>query len=466
MQPQAKHQLERNKSNYNLGGKMKTTTNLKTHPILIYFFLLTFLILACKEDPPIAPPDPPPPPTVINDTLEVSIIDFTHISIVVNVKNTKNNPNSFVELYRTENRIGYLVAEYPITITDTTIVDDNSGNDLQLNTEYSYYAVRRDTSGARKDTSSIAYAATLEATAFNYTWEEYAIGEWNSVLYDVWGSDENNVYAVGGVRVNDTSYGVIHWDGTEWSIFSQFGGGVAIHGFSANEIWSAGGAVYNFDGNEWNRVDGFTSGNQSFPLDQVLFDNRPYSSIWGTSSNNLYFGNQRGVIVHWNGTNASVVYTHDSQVAVQDLDGYSKDYILGVGIGLVPPLLVVNYDGSNWNKLTVANDPSMYSVTILTKKLSYFAGNGIYQMRDNSFSRTYTSGYVMYDVEYNHQNGVIAACGPFDGMYLNNGVEWRDYRGQITSDNTSYSGIFMINNTIFCVGSTLNEAKIIVGKNY
>ncbi|MCZ7602228.1 MAG: hypothetical protein M5R37_05140 [Melioribacteraceae bacterium] len=431
--------------------------------------LLTFLILACKEDPPIAPPDPPPPPTVINDTLEVSIIDFTHISIVVNVKNTKNNPNSFVELYRTENRIGYLVAEYPITITDTTIVDDNSGNDLELNTEYGYYVVRRDTSGARKDTSSIAYAATLEATAFNYTWEEFSIGSSQygpNVLYDVWGSSETDVWAVGGFYDdNNTNYGALHYNGSEWTPDST-AGGVAIHGFSANDIWTAGGGVYHFNGSQWEKIDSYSSGNQGIPLDEVLYNNRPYSSIWGTSSNNLYFGNQRGVIVHWNGTNASVVYTHDSQVAVQDLDGYSKDYILGVGIGLVPPLLVVNYDGSNWNKLTVANDPSMYSVAILTKKLSYFAGNGIYQMRDNSFSRTYTSGYEMYDVEYNHQNGVIAACGPFDGIYINNGIEWRDYRGQITSENIRYYNIFMINNTIFCVGSTLNEAKIIVGKNY
>ncbi|WKZ69097.1 MAG: hypothetical protein QY331_14140 [Melioribacteraceae bacterium] len=428
--------------------------------------LLTFLILACKEDPPVAPPDPPPPPTVINDTLEVSIIDVTHISIVVNVTSTKNNTKSFVELYRTENSTGYLVAEYPITITDTTIVDDNSGNDLQLNTEYSYYAVRRDTSGARKDTSSIAYAATLEATAFNYTWEEYSIGEWNSVLYDVWGSDENNVYAVGGVRVNDTSYGVIHWDGTEWSIFSQFGGGVAIHGFSANDIWSAGGAVYNFDGNEWNRVDGFTSGNQSFPLDQVLFDNRPYSSIWGTNSSNLYFGNIRGDVVHWDGAKATLVYSDNSEVNVKDLDGYSDDFIIGVGTGLVPPVLAIEFDGNEWSALSIQQIYSANTVSIITPNHVYFGGGGIFQLKSDLYSQAYSTNYYVWRIDYNHQNGVTAAVGAFDAVYLNNGIEWMDYSGQITSDKTTYTWIFMINNTIFCVGSTLNEAKIIVGKNY
>lgn len=444
---------------------MKTISKLKTHPALIYFFLLTFLILACKEDPPIAPPDPPPPPTVINDTLEVSIIDVTHISIVVNVKNTKNNPNSFVELYRKSNGTEDLVAEYPITITDTTIVDDNSGNDLELNTEYGYYVVRRDTSGARKDTSNIAYATTLEATAFNYTWEDYAIGEWNSVLYDVWGTDENNVYAVGTVVRNDSAFGIVKWDGVKWDMEKRIGGLRAIHGFSANDIWSAGGGVYHFTGTEWEKIDSYTSSNQSVPLDEVLFNNLPYSSIWGTSSNNLYFGNIRGDVVHWDGTKATLVYSDDSEVHVKDLDGYNDDFIIGVGTGLVPPLLAIMFNGNSWSKLPIDKNYSLNTVSVITRNHIYFGGDGVFQLKSGVFSKVYTPCYYLWGIEYNHQNGVTVAVGDFDAIHINNGVEWRDYCKQITSDNTSYSGIFMINNTIFFVGSTLNEAKIIIGKN-
>nr|MCU0407144.1 hypothetical protein [Ignavibacteriaceae bacterium] len=65
----------------------------------------------------------------------------------------------------------------------------------------------------------------------------------------------------------------------------------------------------------------------------------------------------------------------------------------------------------------------------------------------------------------NKQTGVTVASGAFDGVYIYNGMEWRDFRGQISSDNTRYSGIFIAKNTIFCVGSTTSEAKIIIGRN-
>jgi hypothetical protein len=383
----------------------------------------------------------------------------------VNINSTANIPNSTVELYRSFNNVDTLVAEYPIVIKDTLIIDDNNGHGLQLNTDYNYYAVRKDSSGENQDTSNIATAKTLAATDFNYTWQEFSIGEWNSVLYDVWGTDENNVYAVGGVRFNDTVYGIIKWNGIEWLPELKLGGNRAIHGFTSSDIWVAGGGVFYFNGIEWKQVDSYTSGGQSIPLDPVLFNNLPYASVWGTSSSNIYFGNQRGKIIRWDGSKAEVVYSDVSNVQVNDLDGYSENFIIGVGIGFTPPLLAVYYDGISWNSLPIQNDPSLYSVAIVSPNDIYFAGSGVYQMMGNNFSRIYTSGYFMYDIEYNRQTGVKVAAGPFDGIYINNGMEWRNYRSQISSDNTAYHGIFLINNTIFCAGSTLNEAKIIVGKN-
>ena len=412
--------------------------------------ILTFYI-GCTEEPPIVPPP------ILNDTITVTITDVTHRSVSINVKTTVNFPNSVIELYRGFNNADTLVAEYPITITDTTILDDNKGNDLQLNTEYTYFAVRRNETGERKDTSNILTAKTLNATNFNYTWQEFFIGEWNSVLFDVWGTGENNVYACGTIMINDTTaYGIIKWNGVEWLPEKEIGGLLSIYGFSPSDIWAVGGGVWHYNGSEWEEYT-YT--------DPVITNNITYTSIWGTSSANVYFGNVGGKIIHWDGIKASVVYTNESDVQVMDLDGYSSDFIIGVGIGFTPPLLAIYYNGISWNKLPIENDPSLYSVAIVYRNHIYFAGSGIYQMKGNNFSRIYTSGYFMYDIEYNKQNGVTVAAGPFDGVYINNGIEWRDYRSQISSDNTAYSGIFLINNTVFCVGSTLNEAKIIIGKN-
>ena len=430
----------------------------------LYSFLFILLILLCTAScNTIEPPDPPPPPPpVYKDTITVTVEDVTHRSITVNIKTTVNNPKSSINLFRIYGNTAELLrADYPITVSDTSIIDEG----LELSTTYTYYAVRIDTTGERKDSSNIVEARTLNATNFNYTWQEFTIGEWNSVLYDVWGTDENNVYAVGTVMFNDTAYGVIKWNGNEWTSEKRIGGLRAIHGFSGNDIWTVGGGVYHFDGVEWNKIDSYTSGGQSIPLDTALFNNLPYTSVWGTSSSNMYFGNSHGRIIHWDGNKASVVYIHESDVVVNDLDGYSSDFIIGIGIGFTPPLLAIYYNGVSWNKLPIENDPSLRSVAIVSRNHIYFAGSGIYELKWNNFYRIYTSGYFMYDIEYNRQMGVTVAAGPFDGVYINNGIEWRDYRSQISTDNTAYSGIFLINNTVFCVGSTLNEAKIIIGKN-
>ena len=425
--------------------------------IIISTVLSVFLVLSCDttELPIIQPPTP-----VVKDSIEVFVTGTFHRSLELNIKTTAQNKNSVIEVYRQQSNVNTLIAEYLITITDTTITDDNNGNDLQINTDYSYYAVRKDSAGERKDTSNIVVTRTLAPTSFNYTWQEFSLGsgENPNVLYGVWGRDENNVYAVGGVTINDTVYGIIHWDGIEWKPVKYYGGGYAIYGFSASDIWVVGGGVFHFNGTIWEEY--------TF-RDPVILANISYTSVWGTSSDDLYFGNSGGTIVHWNGTRAEVVYTNPSIVQVKDMDGYASEFITGVGTVMIPPLLSVKYNGISWNQLPISSNWSLNSVSIINRNHIFFAGDGIFEMKRNNFSQILSPGYYIIDVKYNKKNGVIVGAGSFDGIYINNGLEWQDQRRQITSDNTSYSGVFLTNNFIFCVGSTTtgNKAKIIIGKN-
>src|SRR5574338_208837 len=434
--------------------------------IFLVLTLLVFVQVSCNTtEPPIIQPPPP----VVKDSIEVFITGTFHRSLELNIKTTKKNPNSVIEVYRQQSSVNTLIAEYPITISDTTITDDNAGNDLQINTEYSYYAVRKDAAGEKKDTSNIAKTKTLAATSFNYTWQEFSLGsgENPNVLYGVWGTDENNVYAVGGVTIDDTVYGIIHWDGVEWKPVKYFGGGYAIHGFTANDIWVVGGGVFHFNGVDWRRIDSYTSNGQSIPLDIILFNNLPYTSVWGTSSNDLYFGSGGGKIVHWNGSSAQVVYTNPSIVQVKDMDGYATDFIIGVGTGMIPPLLAVKYNGLSWNQLPINSNWSLNSVSIVNRNHTFFCGGGIYEMKRNNANRIYNSGFYIWDIKYNKQNGVTVASGSYDGIYINNGFEWMNLKGQITTDESTLVSVFLISNTVFCVGSTTlnNKAKIIIGKN-
>ena len=169
--------------------------------ILALGLTITVMISSCKKDNPVVPPVEPP--AVLKDTVTLSVTGVTHRSVEVNVKCTMNNEKLIILLYRRLNNTDTLAAEYPVEAADTTITDDNNGEGLQVDTEYKYYAVLRDTTGEIKDTSNTVSARTLPVTSHNYTWQEYTIGEFGSALYDVWGTDENNVWAVGSIYINN-----------------------------------------------------------------------------------------------------------------------------------------------------------------------------------------------------------------------------------------------------------------------
>ncbi len=430
---------------------------MKRNIISSMLILLFVTYSGCQENPPVVPPVVPP---VLKDSITVTVTGTAHRSIEVKITTTAKNLNSVIEVYRQQSAVNTLIADYPITKTDTTITDDNNGNDLQIDTEYNYYAVRKDSAGERKDTSNTAETKTLAATSLNYTWQEFSLGSGNNpnVLYGVWGTDENNVYAVGGVTINDTVYGILRWNGIEWLPEKKNGGFQSIIGFSATDIWAVGSAVWHFNGSVWEEYT---------HRDQVIQDNRTYISVWGTSSNNLYFGSGGGTIVHWNGSKAQVVYTNPSIVQVKDMDGYASDFIIGVGTGMIPPLLAVKYNGTSWSPLPINSNWSLNSVSIVNRNHIYFGGDGIFEMKRNNFSQILSPGYYIIDINYGKHNGVIIGAGFFDVIYIHNGIEWRNFSKQVSSDNTSYSDIFQINNYIFCVGSTAagNKAKIIIGKN-
>ncbi len=119
---------------------------------------------------------------MVKDTVTISVEGVTHRSVELRVQSTTNNDQLTIEIYRTLNNKDTLVSAYPITRTDTTIIDDNNGEGLQLNTEYTYYAVTVDTAGEIKDTSNIVTARTLAPTSHVYTWQEYTIGDFGSTL--------------------------------------------------------------------------------------------------------------------------------------------------------------------------------------------------------------------------------------------------------------------------------------------
>ncbi|NWF51067.1 MAG: hypothetical protein HXY49_11070 [Ignavibacteriaceae bacterium] len=163
---------------------------------------------SCSEDSLVIPPPP-----VVKDIIAVSVDSFTHGGISLKVKSTVHSHQSAIKVFRIFNNTITTIAEHPIQI---------------------------------KDPSNIVTQKTRATTSQNYTWQEYTFGDpgYPNKLLDVWGIDENNVWACGGVKINDTVYGIIKWNGVEWNDLTN--------------------------------------------TDPVLNDNLSYTSLWGKSSSIKY----------------------------------------------------------------------------------------------------------------------------------------------------------------------------------
>ncbi len=425
--------------------------------LLLTVSILIITLVSCKDDPVAPPPSLNP-----QDTINISVTDFTSSSITIDIHTTANNSNSNIRLYRLLNSAETLISEFPILVKDTVIKDDDNGAGLERNTSYTYYAIRIDTSGARKDSSNIVEASTFDTTAHSrYTWQEYTFGNAPSNdIRDVWGTNENDVWAVGGVRIDTKFYGGFHWDGNTWLLDSTVGGS-AIYGFSSDDIWAVGGGVFHYNGSGWERVDGKTVGGGSVPLDTVLYENSPYRAVWGISSNNLYLGGDNGKVIHWNGTKGNVIL--DMIDPINDIYGSSQDNIWvlarDISIGEHP---ISHFNGIEWINTTLPNDLVPITIFTTSEDTVFIGGNSVYYKNGMEWTDFGISEIGAFYALRGISSNDLFAVGSWGKVYHYNGFNWKKYE-DLVSDVT-YTGIYQFGSKVFITGrSSDQKGKIVIG---
>ncbi len=178
--------------------------------------------------------------------------------------------------------------------------------------------------------------------------------------------------------INDTAYGVLKWNGVEWLPEKRIGGLQTIFGFNENDIWVAGNGIWHYNGNLWIDYDNIIR-NPGF------YDNGPYTSIWGTSSSNLYLGNAWGKIIHWDGSKASVVYENSNSIPITDIYGLSRNFILATGGSSTPPSVMVKFQNQTWSEITGLADFKLYYTSYpLSTNEYYVAGENIMRYWNNN----------------------------------------------------------------------------------
>ncbi len=172
-------------------------------------------------------------------------------------------------------------------------------------------------------------------------WKTEHIADGTPGLIEVWAAGPSDVFAVG---LEGT---ILHYDGENWT---QMESGTIRHltdvwGFGPNDVYASGGLSSNASETEYRTTLLHYDGNKwDFVLNRTE-DNYVYS-IWGESSNNLYFSSTFGSFKGNKKDGWIKLHIPDDNTAIRKLRGSSEYNIFLSG----PFGLLLHYNGITWHR--------------------------------------------------------------------------------------------------------------------
>jgi len=302
-------------------------------------------------------------------------------------------------------------------------------------------------------------ATTLDTTSHNFAFETFTFGEHSSsTLYDVAIINENDIWAVGEIYLNDslgnpdpTFYNVAHWNGQNWELKKlYYKGGIwiikTVFAFDENDIWFSGYMRY-LNGN-------FIE----LPIPNILIG-WGINKLWGSSSNDIYIVGNSGNIVHYQNGSWTKIESGLS-TDLQDIYG-AKDVDNNFIKYVAADNLMLKLDADNkLASINVAQNIILLSIWGKTNNLLYTAGNGAVLYKNSAWLNI-NNGYVnhMYRVRGQEYNDVYGISSPGNVINHFNGYSWS---GITTESENKYWSIYVKNNTAVAVGYQLEQAIITI----
>ena len=425
--------------------------------IVVLLFSFTLLVLSCNTT---EPPPPPPNGVTIENTIALTTLWQDLNKIAINFTRSQfDTTGTYTYRLKRKNPAGS-ETEYLFILLglDTTFVDEN----LTQGTEY-IYKVEAEQQGKTTDTSKTIIAATLDTTSHEINWQIDTLGQPGNFLYDVWGLDENNVWAVGYVELRGSGSGIIKWDGSKWGLFPPSEGvKQGIYGFSEESIFVVGESVNRgfaaiWNGNSWTeyRDDYFLSrGDTVYPL----------TGIWGSAPDDVWAVGNQGTIIHWNGTEWQKV---DAGITtrITAIWGTTQSEIYIVPISGVRSALY-KFNGSVWQK--ISDNIGIFSTTLWKVKQQslLIGGTSLLEYNGSMFQEIQIPGRTRGIVKIRGSNiNNIFTAGDFGEITHFNGLSWQDIDDFEVPDGR-YRVLYSVwnsENKVFVVGVDENRAIVISG---
>ncbi len=336
-------------------------------------------------------------------------------------------------------------------------------------------------------------------------------------LRGLWGSSENDIFAVGA------NGRVVHYDGASWSVMPSAASGdlLTVWGASPADVFAGGSSgIYHFDGASWQQMDNAsatrciwgssgadvfgaaragdyrpqhydgvawsymsalmfetnslwgTSGTDVFAvgsgllryngvawnqIDDANVSERPLmNAVWGSSSEDVYAVGLSGYILHYNGTSWNMVYSEGPEL--KSIWGSSADDVFAVGLNGT----ILHYDGTSWQTMASGTETVLNAVWGTSGSNVYAAGGGsIFRYDGTSWSCVYTLSEGAYGLARHALRGVWA--GP-DGTSVAVGAG--NFSMHLTGDTWSarprfrlvqswFNAVWGVSpDTVFAVGGT------------
>ena len=206
-----------------------------------------------------------------------------------------------------------------------------------------------------------------------YDGATWTTGNQSHTIYNSWAASENDVWAA-------TSQGLLHYDGTAWSVSPGMTTGFfwGIWGTSASNVYAAGlsGRFFHFDGTAWSPV--------SVPV------NASWYSIEGTSANDIWASGYQGALMHFDGTTWKDMGrpTSSKIYAIHPLA--PNDVWAASEAGLL------HYDGTGWAISGPLNAGKMLDVWGTANDL-WTTGRGVWHYNGNTWTKLVTAPSSLID---------------------------------------------------------------------
>jgi hypothetical protein len=429
--------------------------NSLTKLLVIILLPLLFTAVSCNK-----PTEPPPPEKY---DLEIIAADASCTEVWIDVK----TPNTLLPQIFTLTENGEEKGSVTINKADTTIVIEN----LLPKQTYKYQLKNNE------HKSNQTEITTLDTTSHNFTWQTFEFGQHSSsVLYDVAIIDENNIWAVGEIYMNDANgnpdpqaYNAVHWDGAKWELKR-----IMFYTFCPQGTGSGSypaRSVFAFD----NENIVISSGSQITILKNGIQVKKECVSvsvnkIWGVSVNDFYIVGYGGGIAHWNGSSWKKIES-GTTVTLNDVWGGSNRWI-GDDMVLVAAgnklgegeKGVLRIQNNTVNRLPWPySNRTRQSIWFDRKGYLYSCGSGVFRYT-NSVWKHFSEFPVIYSnrIRGDAANDLIIG-GDFGIVAHYDGMSWKIF-DELKLLSGNYESVANKGNVVIAVGWDARRSHLAVGR--